>query len=81
MGGPFFYNHDLQQEGYLVRANEQVSIVFSLKGEFIGFTVTHVSGIRLVFDSNNEWNGYLVPSGQEPLLRYTVNGEWIGIVV
>ena len=80
-GGPFLYSLDLQQEGFLVRANEQVSIIFDMDSEFTGFTVHHDSGIILTFDTNNEWIGYMVPSGQDPLLRFNQSGDWIGILV
>ena len=80
-GGPYLYSRSLKQEGYLVHANDQISIVYSMDIDFIGFSVKNESGIILTFDTNNEWVGFWISSGQEPLLRFDQSGEWIGIVV
>jgi hypothetical protein len=80
-GGPFLYSLSLDQEGFLVRANDEVSIIFDKAGGYSGFTVQHDKGIVLTFDINNRWTGYFVPSGQDPLIRFDISGKWIGIVV
>jgi len=50
-GGPFIYSLDLEQKGFLVRANETVTLLFDMLSEFIGVGVSHQhTGIILLFD-------------------------------
>ena len=80
-GGPFVYSLELNQEGYLVRVNDQISLIFNMVGEFVGHIVSHDSGVSMLFNTDNNWIGYLVPTGQDPLLKFDVENNWVGIVV
>ena len=81
-GGPFLYSLDLEQKGFLVRANEKVTLLFDMSSEFIGVAVRHDSGIVLLFDTDNNWTGFLVPTSQEELfLHFDTDNNWLGLVV
>ncbi len=80
-GGPFLYSVDMAQEGYLVKANESVVIVFDLKGDQLGYAASGPNDILFFYTVDGEWTGYAVSSGQEPMLRFNTDGEWIGIIV
>jgi hypothetical protein len=80
-GGPYMYSTDLQQEGYVVRANDDVDLLFDLSGNHIGELVRVNDGMKLQFDTVSEWNGYLIQANDDVALRYTPDGEWIGVVV
>jgi hypothetical protein len=80
-GGPYLYAVNLKQEGYLVRANDDVSLVFDLAGNHIGELVRATDNIRVQFDANNQWNGYVVRANDDVSLRFEVGGTWRGVVV
>ena len=52
-GGPYLYRADLQPEGYLVRANDDVELVFDLSGNHVGQLVTANDNVRVQFNANN----------------------------
>lgn len=80
-GGPYLYNAKLAQEGYIVRANDKVDLVFDLSGEHVGELVRANDKVRVQFNADNEWEGYVVRANDDVALRYNVNGDWIGLVV
>lgn len=82
-GGPFIYSLDLEQKGFLVRANKKVTLLFDMSSEFIGVGVRHQhTGIILLFDTDNNWTGFLVPTKQEGLyLHFDTDNNWQGQVV
>ena len=81
-GGPFLYSLDLDQKGFLVRANEKVTLLFDMSSEFIGVAVKHDSGVVLLFDTDNNWTGFLVPTSKEELfLHFDTDNNWLGLVV
>lgn len=80
-GGPFLYDLNLNQTGYLVRANGTVDLIFSLSLELVGTLVRVTDKIRAEFDSDQNWTGYVVKANSEVDLRYTEQGEWIGLIV
>ena len=80
-GGPYLYSRDLVQEGYLVRANDKVELLFDLSGEHIGELVRANEKVRAQFNANNKWVGYFVRANDEVALRYDVNGNWTGLLV
>ncbi len=80
-GGPFLYSLDLNQEGFLIRANDTVSLFFDGALSFTGFGVKNGIGGYTLFDSTNEWIGQLVPDKQGGFLRFDTNNDWVGIVV
>lgn len=79
--GPFVYDLHLTPHAYLVRANENVSLMFSLDGKFKGPAVALSNGGFAIFDENSDWTEYFVDDGQGGYLRFTPDAEWIGIVV
>ncbi len=80
-GGPYLYGADLQQEAYLVRANDNVELVFDLSGNHLGQLVRVNDNVRAQFNANNEWEGYIVRANNDVSLRYDADGDWIGLVV
>ena len=80
-GGPYLYGADLQQEGYLVRVNDEVELLFDLSSNHVGELVRVNENVRVQFDADNDWNGYLVRANDDVTLRYDLDGEWVGLVV
>jgi hypothetical protein len=80
-GGPFIYSINLDQQGYIIRANETVDLIFSMSAEFIGIGVKLDSGFVNLFDVDNEWIGYLVPTKTDVKLKFSIDGDWNGLVV
>ena len=79
-GGPYLYNHDQRNVGYLVKANEDVELVFELSGDFSGYLVAANEEVRVQFDTSNQWVGFVVRANEEVSLRYTTSGEWVGTI-
>ena len=79
-GGPYLYTNELTNAGYLVKANENVDLIFELSGEFSGFLVSANEQIRVQFDTSNQWVGYVVKANEDVALRYTIDGKWIGSI-
>jgi hypothetical protein len=80
-GGPYCYSTDLAQEAYIVRANDNIELVFNLLGEHVGQLVRVNEQIKVQFTANNDWVGYFVRANEYVLLRFSVDGNWIGLVV
>jgi hypothetical protein len=80
-GGPYLYDTRLNQEGFVVRANEKISLLFDPSARFTGFVVATDSGNENVFEIRGGWVGFLVPTQSGVRLRFGTNGEWVGIVV
>jgi hypothetical protein len=80
-GGPYFYGVDLSQEGFVVRANEQISLIFDMSARYRGFMVLSDGGAGNLFDLTGAWTGFLVPTQNEVVLRFDTSGRWIGILV
>jgi hypothetical protein len=80
-GGPYVFDQALNRVGYLVRANDAVSLMFDENSHFTGIAITNSAEGRTLFDKNNNWTGYLIPDKQGGYLRFNNNGQWIGIVV
>ena len=80
-GGPFIYSRELQQEAFIVRANDTVELIFNLENEFTSICVKANQEVFDLFDITNEWIGFLVTSNNEVRLRFDLHNEWTGIVV
>jgi hypothetical protein len=80
MGGPFLYDLNLNQVGYLVKANERVSLVFDMNGRHLLTAVAHAHGFA-VFDAKNKWLENWIENGRGGYLRFHPNANWIGFVV
>ena len=81
-GGPFVYDQHLNQEGFVVRANDEISLVFeSQRAKFTGFIVQKDGNGANMFDPTGRWIGFLVSAGDDVLLRFDPSGQWTGLVV
>ncbi|MDA3895279.1 MAG: hypothetical protein PF482_03910 [Desulfobacteraceae bacterium] len=80
-GGPYIYNTQLKQVGFLVRANENVSLIFDMSARFISYIVSTGSGNLNIFDISGAWIGFLVPTQNEVLLHFDAAARWIGIII
>jgi len=80
-GGPFVYSPDLDQQGFLVRANDSVSLKFDEAGEFAGTLIKANDQVMVEFDKDQKWMGYFVQANELVQLRFNAEGEWSGLVV
>jgi hypothetical protein len=81
-GGPFVYDQHLNQEGFVVRANDEVSLIFdSQRAKFTGFIVQKGSNGANIFDPRGRWIGFFVSAGDDVLLKFDPSGQWTGLVV
>ena len=80
-GGPYLYNNDLSQVGYLVKAKDLVELVFDSMGNFSGILVHANDQVRCHFDKSNDWIGYVVQANEDVALRYNTYGIWIGMII
>jgi hypothetical protein len=80
-GGPYIYNVGLEQEGFVIRANEKVSLIFDTSARFTSFIVSTGSEVANVFDLSGRWIGFLVQAQNDVLLRFDTTGQWLGIIV
>jgi hypothetical protein len=80
MGGPFLYDLELNQKGFVVKANDKVSLVFDMSAQHTQTAVAHSQGFA-VFDQNEDWTEYWVDTRKGLYLRFLSDGEWIGFVV
>ena len=80
-GGPFLYDTKLNQIGFLVRANEQVSLIFNKESIFEGISVSTPQGNRNTFNQHNIYTEFWAPTSTDLLNRFDLNGNWIGVVI
>src|SRR5690554_1498035 len=82
-GGPYLYSQALEQEGFIVRANDQISLIFDQSVRFKNFIVYCKNGSKNgnVFDLSGSWVGFVVPTQSDVLLRFDTAGQWKGIIV
>jgi len=80
-GGPYLYNMSLDQEAYLVKANNKIEILFDSKGDFSGFLVSANDRVKIEFNKENTWTGYYIKANEKVWLRYSIDNEWQGLLV
>ncbi len=80
-GGPYVYTTDLRQTGFVVKTNEQVSLIFDLPKRFSGFFVGTGESVANVFDTDGGWRGFLVSTGGPVRLSFDTLGNWTGLIV
>lgn len=80
-GGPFLYDLQLHQEGFVVRANDKVLLLFEMSLQFRGIGILNDTNGYTLFNRSNEWVGYLVPDSQGGYLHFNTSNEWKGIAV
>lgn len=80
-GGPYLYDLKLQTEGYTVRVNDDVELVFDCDGEHCGQFVRANENVRVHFNKANKWEGFVVRANDDVSLRFQVAGVWAGTVI
>ena len=80
-GGPYLYSLELEQKGYLVRANDLVDLLFDAKGNHIGQLVRTDQQVQAEFDEKGVWVGYMVRANASVALQFTVEGNWSGMLI
>ena len=79
-GGPFVYDLNLNQIGYLVRANDDVTLVFDPESELMWVAVKHGNGGFVVFKDGTEFTEHWEANGQGGFNRFDAD-KWTGFVV
>jgi len=80
-GGPYLYTNSLVQDGYIVRVDEMLELVFDISGSHSGQLVTVNEWVQVQFDRNNDWIGYTVRATEDVRIQYDQSGNWIGMIV
>jgi len=80
-GGPYVYSTELSQEGFVVRANDKVSLIFDISAKFVKFIVENKKSGANIFNTSGRWVEFLVDTDDDVRLRFDTSGEWIGIIV
>jgi hypothetical protein len=79
--GPFIYSLEFQQEGFMIRANDSVELIFDLNNQFVATCIRANQVVFVLFDTNNKWIGFLVTANSEVRLRFDLANKWTGLVV
>jgi len=79
--GPFVYTLDLRQEGFIVRASDNVELIFNFENDFIGLCIKANNDVYVLFDEKNEWIGFLVKAKEDLRLRFNLDNDWTGLIV
>ena len=80
-GGPYIYDTQLNQVGFVVRANEKVSLLFDPSARFTSFVVRTDSANENIFDIRGGWIEFIVPTPSNVRLRFDTNGGWLGMII
>ena len=80
-GGPYVYSTELSQEGFVVRANDKVSLIFDISARFVQFIVENKKSGANIFNTSGRWVEFLVDTDADVRLRFDTSGEWLGIIV
>ncbi|MBS4045543.1 MAG: hypothetical protein KG075_04315, partial [Alphaproteobacteria bacterium] len=84
LSGPFIYSLNLERRGFVVRANENVLLLFDMDSEFLGIAVQNNQAGYVVFDDKNQWIAHWVhvDDGGHPLyLSFDTTNKWTGIII
>lgn len=79
--GPFLYDLALVEQGFIVNANDSVSLLFRMNNTFDGILVKNAVGGFNQFDGQNKWVGYFISDRKSGYLIYDNHQHWIGIAV
>ena len=79
--GPFVYSEGLDKEGYVVKANDNLELIFNLNNDFAALCVKANENVFVLFDDNNEWIGFLVKAVKDVRLRFDLNNDWSGLII
>ncbi|AFL73267.1 hypothetical protein [Thiocystis violascens] len=80
-GGPYLYDVNLNQEGFVVRANEEISLIFDSSARFTSYLVSNGKEGKNIFDVSGKWIGFVIPAKDDVLLKFDTSGQWMGIIV
>jgi hypothetical protein len=80
-GGPYIYSKNLEKEGYLVRASDEVEILFDIEGAHVGELIKANDQVRLQFGASSEWNGFVVRANNDVSLLFTTEASWEGQII
>jgi hypothetical protein len=80
-GGPYIYSKTLGKDGYLVRASDQVEILFSIAGARLGELVRVNDQVRVRVSDKNKWDGYVVRANDDVSLLFSTSGKWEGQII
>lgn len=80
-GGPLVYDLNKKITGFIVRANEQVSLLFNTDGTLNGSLIQAGEKNVNVFNRERKWVGFLVHNGAEGFNQFDLTKSWIGFVV
>lgn len=70
---------NLEPQGYLVKANDKVSLLFGMDGTFSGPAIVLPNGGFAVFDELGTWTEYMIDHGHGGYLRFSPDGQWLGV--
>ncbi len=79
--GPFLYDRNLYETGFVVRANDAVILIFKSDLDFSGIGVRNSIQGYTLFDRANNWTGQLIPNGKGGYNQFSKDNEWIGFAV
>jgi hypothetical protein len=78
--GPYVYDLSGHIDGFLVRASDEVAILFDRDAKFSGTLVAAGENFNQ-FDQSGKWTHFLVPNGGDGYNRFDLRGKWDGFVV
>jgi hypothetical protein len=78
--GPYLYDLRGFISGFLVRANEELALLFDTNADFIGSIIRAEPNYN-VFDDKGNWIGFFASNGSGGYNRFDVSNHWIGYLV
>ncbi len=81
LNAQFVYDIKVNNQGFIIRANDAVSNVFDMNGEWTKFIVQHVADGFSVFDIYSNYTEHWESNGQNGYNCFTLDNLWIGFVI
>jgi hypothetical protein len=78
--GPYLYSRNYNIEGFIVRANDKVSLLFEPNGNWAASIIEAGKNYN-IFTPSNKWMGFLVPNGAQGFNKFSFNNQWDGFIV
>jgi mRNA-degrading endonuclease RelE of RelBE toxin-antitoxin system len=78
--GFIVYDLDLNQQEFIVQANENVILFYNMQLNNTRFGIKHSSQGYVIFDLNNNWIGHLESDSQNGYNEFNNNNDWIRFV-
>lgn len=79
--GPLLFDLQNNASGFVVRATEQVALLFNQRSEFVSAIIRANDKNWNLFDRDGSWTGFLVHNGAEGFNQFDVQNRWIGFLV